>query len=422
MKILKIKRAVTVILALTMMVNNLKSQTNFILGKQFGSDKDEYALNHVIDNKGNVYIAGKTNGIMNGKNFGKNDGFITKIDSLGNTIWSRQFGSDGEEDIQWSVIDNTDCVYITGSTTGVLNGKNSGLEDIFIVKYNPQGEMEWEKQFGTDSTDIAKGIYADNKGYIYITGVTGGKLGQNSFGKTDCFITKLDKKGNHLFTFQFGTSSDDCSYSITGGPDSDIFVCGTTWGEFAGKSKGLIDGFSGHFTDKGDLIRYNQFGSEGFDIPMILTLDDEKNVYIGGSTSGNFGCQQIGEGDCFLLKISEKGDILWNNQFGTKNNDGVRSIDFNSKISDNILVSGIENLPPAQGFIRMYKKDGGLLWERNFIARGGNLATSGKDVGFDNNGNFYHMGLTGANLFGTLTGGSDIYLVKLGLDSNFLKH
>ena len=70
----------------------------------------------------------------------------------------------------------------------------------------------------------------------------------------------------------------------------------------------------------------------------------------------------------------------------------------------------------------MYKKDGALLWERNFIAKGKNLATSGKDVGFDNKGNFYHMGLTGANLFGPLIGGSDIYLVKLGLDSNYLNH
>jgi Beta-propeller repeat len=422
MKTLIIKKAVVIILALTMMVNHVKSQTNFIWGKQFGSDKDEYALNHVIDNNGNIYIAGKTNGIINDKNYGQNDGFITKIDSLGNIIWSRQFGSDGDEDIQWSAIDNTGCVYITGSTTGALKGINFGNEDFFIVKYNPGGELEWEKQFGTDSTDIAKGLYADNKGYIYVTGVTGGKLGLNSFGKTDCFIMKLDNNGNHLFTSQFGTPSDDFSYAITGGLDSDIFVCGTTWGDIAGKNKGFIDGFTGHFTDKGDLIRYNQFGSEGFDIAMIINVDNEKNLYIGGSTSGNFGCQQIGDGDGFLLKITEKGDILWNNQFGTKNNDGVRSIDFDSKISDNILVSGILNLPPAQGFIRMYNKDGALLWEKKFIAKEGSLATSGKDVGYDNKGNFYHMGLTGANLFGTLIGGSDIYLVKHGLDLSFLKY
>jgi hypothetical protein len=69
----------------------------------------------------------------------------------------------------------------------------------------------------------------------------------------------------------------------------------------------------------------------------------------------------------------------------------------------------------------MYKKDGALLWERNFIARGKNIDTSGKYAGFDNKGNFYHMGLTGANLFGTLIGEADVYLVKLELDSSFLK-
>ena len=92
-----------------------------------------------------------------------------------------------------------------------------------------------------------------------------------------------------------------------------------------------------------------------------------------------------------------------------------------SLLSDNILVSGILNLPSAQEFIRMYNREGGLLWERNFIAKGKFLATSGKDVSITNDGNINHMGLTGANLFGTLIGGSDIYLVKLGLDGGFRK-
>jgi hypothetical protein len=345
------------------MANYLKSQTDFVWGKQFGSEKDEYALNHLIDSNGNIYI--------------------------------------------------------TGSTTGILSKQKFGKEDIFIVKYNPHGEMEWSGQFGTDSADIARGIYADNKGYIYVTGMTGGKLGQNSFGKTDCFIMKLDTSGNQVFISQFGSPVDDCSYAITKGAESDIFVCGTTWGDLAGKNKGFIDGFTGQFTSNGDLIRYNQFGSEGFDIAMIVRIDIEKNIYIGGSTSGNFGCQQIGEGDGFLLKTSEKGDILWNNQFGTNNHDGVRGIDFNHEISDNILVSGIFNLPPAQGFIRMFKKNGELLWERKFIAVGKNSGTSGKDVSIDAKGNLYHMGLTGANIFGPLIGENDVYLVKLGLDNIF---
>jgi hypothetical protein len=414
MKKKQIKRAFILFLVLITISNYTKSQTNFIWGRQFGSDKVDYVLNHVIDASGNLYVAGKTTGIVDNRNYGKNDGFLTKIDSSGNILWSRQFGTTEEEDIQWCAIDKTGNVYLTGSTTGDLNGKNSGKEDIFIAKYTSEGQIQWIKQFGTDSSDVARGIYSDNKGNIYVTGNTGDKLGQASSGKNDCFIMKLDSNGNKSYITQFGTPEDDYSYSIAGGPGSDVLVCGTTWGSFAGKNKGFIDGFTGQFTEKGDLVKYNQYGSEGFDIAEIVNMDSENNIYVGGSTSGNFGSQQSGEGDCFLIKLNNKGDIIWNNQFGTKNHDGLRAISFNSDISDNLLVSGILNLPPANAFIRMYSKDGKMLWERIFIG------CSGKDVKSDSNGNIYHVGLTGKNLFGTLTG--HYYIVKLGLDRVFWNH
>src|ERR1035437_6718637 len=422
MKLLKNKRTIVIILALTIIVTSLKSQTSFIWGKQIGSDKEEYALNHVIDNNGNIYVSGKTRGMMAAKNLGQNDGFITKIDSSGSTLWTRQFGSEGDEDVQWSAIDNIGFVYITGSTTGVLNNKNFGKEDIFVVKYDMDGNLEWTKQFGTDSTDISKGICTDNSGNIYITGYTTGKLGKLSYGKSDCFVMKLDNMGNQLFTFQFGTSADDNSYSITTGPDSGIFICRTTWGDLAGKNKGFIDGFTGQFTDKRNLIRYNQFGTDGFDTALIINADNEKNIYIGGTTTGNLGSQQIGDGDCFLMKATEKGEILWKNQFGTKNHDSVRGLTFNPKVSDDIIISGLINLPPGEAFIRMYKKDGGLLWEQKFAGLGQATGTSGKDVTIDEKGNIYHMGLTGANLFGSSSGGPDVYIVKLRSDKSSLNN
>ena len=394
------------------LTTNLNSQTSIIMARQIGSAKDEYSMNHVIDKKGNIYIAGKTTGIMSGSNRGKNDGFLTKIDSLGNTLWTKQFGTEGEEDILWSAIDNAGSVYITGSTTGILSDKKFGKEDIFLIKYNSEGESEWVKQFGTDSTDVARGVYADNKGFVYLTGMTNGKLGQKNYGKADCFIMKLDEKGNRLETIQFGTPGDDFGYSITGGPGSDIYVCGTTWGDIKGKNKGFIDGFTGQFTEKLEPVNYNQFGTDGFDIGMILYIDGEKNIYVGGTTSGNFGGQQRGEGDAYILKMSEKGEILWNKQFGTDMNDGVRGIAVRQGTTDNIIISGVQNLPPAEAFVRMYSKGGDLLGETRFIAKGKNGDTSGKNVNVDSKGNIYHLGLTGANLFGSSFGEHDFYIVK----------
>ena len=415
MNILIIRKAAIVIFASFLATNQLKSQTDIIWGKIFGSQQDEYVLNHVMDASGNLYVAGKTTGIIGTENFGKNDGFLTKIDSAGNVLWSRQFGTPGEEDIQWCAIDKSGNIYLTGSTTGDLNGRNSGKEDVIVVKFSTDGQLLWSKQFGTAGSDVAKGIYSDNAGNIYVTGFTEGKLGQSSSGKNDCFIMKLDNDGNQIFTTQFGTPEDDYSYAVSRGPGSDVLVCGSTWGALAGKNKGMIDGFTAQFSDKGELIKYNQFGSEGFDIAMMLYMDNEKNVYVGGTTSGNFGCQQNGEGDCFLIKLNNKGEILWNSQFGTANNDGLRSISFNPEISDNMLVSGILNLPPGMAFIRMYNTEGKLLWERVFEG------CSGKDVDFDNRGNIYHVGLTGENTFGKLIGLHNYYVVKLKLEKEYLK-
>lgn len=400
---------------LSTVVFNAQAQTTFVWGKQLGTDKAEYAMNQVVDKKGNIYISGKTTGILAGRNYGLNDAIVLKLDSRGNTLWSRQFGTSGDEDEQWSAIDQQGNLYITGSTTGSFNGKNFGKEDIFVVKYNPEGKMIWSKQFGSDSTDIGKGIFVDNKGFVYVTGSTSGKLGKASLGKTDGFLMKLDNNGRQLFCEQFGTNGDDVSIAITGDNKGTIYVCGTTWGDLAAKNKGLIDVFTGQFTDEGKPVRYTQIGTEDFEIPMAILVDRDKNIYVGGTTSGNLGCKQIGEGDCFLTKIDPRGVVLWTNQFGTPKHDGIRSIALNEKISDNILVSGLLSLPPAQAFIRMYKKDGSLVWEKKVFGEGKG-DNSGKCVNLDDNGNIYQMGLTMSNLFGSLIGETDIYLVKFKLN------
>ena len=408
------KRAFIAIILFVTTTNFSNAQTNFVWGRIFGSHQDEYVLNHVLDEKGNLFVAGKSTGIIDTKNYGKNDGFLTKIDSSGNVLWSKQFGTPEEEDILWCAIDKSSNIYITGSTTGDMAGKNAGLEDIFVVKFDSDGKLLWTKQFGTSGTDVARGLFVDSKGFVYATGNTDGKLGQTTFGKVDCFIIKLDSNGNQLYTVQFGTPVDDYSYCITKGIGSDVLVCGSTWGDLGGKNKGFIDSFTGEFTEKGDLVKYNQFGSGGFDIAEVVNMDKNSNIYVGGTTSGNFGGQQAGEGDAFLVKINEKGDIVWKNQFGTANNDGLRNITFNNSISDNFLVSGIQNLPPANAYVRMYNTDGKMLWEKIF------MGCSGKDAKIDNKGNIYHVGLTKENVFGNKIGNANYYVAKFKLDKVYM--
>ena len=414
------KKSILLVLFLSVTAVQTKSQ-EILWGKMLGSDKEEYVLNHLVDNDGSIYIPGKTSGDIGGNNLGQNDGFLIKLDSSGNKLWSVQFGSEGDEDIQWSALDNLGYIYVTGFTTGALEGKNYGKEDVIIVKYSSSGELVWKKQIGTDSTDIAKGICTDSGGYVYIIGMTAGRLGQVSNGKSDCFIIKLDQDGNIINTVQFGTEKDDLCYSVIPGISDDISVCGTTWGDLEVKNRGFVDGFTGHFTSDLKLQGIHQFGSEGFDIPLVLKPDEKNDLFIAGTTSGDFASPQAGAGDCFVLRMDQKGEIIWKRQFGTDQNDGVRGIDIDDAVSDKIFISGIINLPPENGFIRVYSKDGDMLWERIFEAQGFTGGTSGKDIHLDKKGNITHLGLTKIPLFSPVIGGNDVYVVKMDAKKFLLK-
>ncbi len=409
-------KSILIAVLLAAVTNKIKSQTTTVWGKQYGTDKEEYVRNHLVDKSGCIYVSGNTKGIMSEKNFGKNDGFLTKIDSSGNILWSRQFGSSEDEDIQWSAMDSKGSIYILGITTGVIETKNYGKEDIFLVKYSSDGQKIWARQYGSDSTDIATGIYINNQGSIYLAGSTMGKMGISAFGNQDGFVIKLDNDGVPMYIKQFGSVGYDGCTAITGDTKDILYIVGSTFGILGAENKGFMDIYTGIFSEKDMQIKFSQFGSEGFDVPTSILADDEKNIYVGGTTSGNFAGQQMGEGDCFLTKVTNEGTLVWNKQFGTDKHDGIKGMAFDPKNSDHILVSGLQNLPPAHAFVRMYKKDGNLLWEKNLIPDGSNKDASGKDVSIDNVGNIYHIGLTASDLFGTMKGVSDFYLIKMKLE------
>jgi hypothetical protein len=422
-RLIKIKWIIILSLFVSL-TNYVEAQTSFIFGKQFGSDKDGTAYNPVTDQFGNVYIVGETKGDLAGIYFGKSDGFVTKFDSTGNIIWTKQFGTSEDDNFHWLAIDQRGNVYATGSTKGVINEKNFGQEDIIVVKFDTAGTIEWQRQYGTDSTDVGNTIYVDIQGNIYISGITKGAMGKSSFGMTDCIILKLDNKGNIIWSNQFGTSDDDACIGITGGIESNIYVYGYTLGDLAARNKGICDAFIGKFTDKGEQIKLFQFGTAELDIATGITIDNEKNIYVGGSTVGNYGTEHQGEGYAFLSKLKQNFELIWTRQFGINIGEFINGIGFNEQGSENIVVSGCQNWPKCQSFIRMYKKDGSLQWVGNYAAIGKNGGTCGKGICIDNKGNIYHTGYTGGNLFKSIEKpeGHDIFLIKLRIDKSQTNH
>ena len=92
--------------------------------------------------------------------------------------------------------DSSGNVYVTGGTKGDLDGNTSaGDTDLFVVKYNSSGVKQWTQQLGTSSSEDGEGITSDSSGNVYVTGSTSGGLDGDNYG-TDIFIIKYYSNGN----------------------------------------------------------------------------------------------------------------------------------------------------------------------------------------------------------------------------------
>jgi hypothetical protein len=396
------------------LINDLKGQTTFNWGKQFGSAKEDDSFGITSDPYGNIYITGYTNGALSGQNYGKSDAFVVKADSASNILWTNQFGTTEDDQINAITSDKKGNIYITGFTKGTIDTKNAGNEDVFIGKLDSSGSFLWKKQFGSDRSDIGNAICLDDSGNVYIAGATMGLFGDSICGSYDAFVLKLDKEGNKVYIRQFGTSKNESCSGIALDTEGKIYVSGSTFGVLGEKSLGGEDAYIALFDEQMKPIRYIQFGTPGSDSYVKIALDKEGYIYAGGSTGGSLGGKQLGNGDSFLAKFNKQGENLWSTQFGLTGWDGIHCIVINEQLSDNIIVSGCQNWPSCQSFIREYRKDGKLVGAQNYAMMEKNKGTCGRTSCLDNNGNIYNTGLTDEKLFSDALGEHDIFILKMG--------
>ena len=124
-------------------------------------------------------------------------GNTTTTDNTTTSTWSKQLGTSSCDEGRGVTTDSSGNIYVTGWTNGGLDGNtNSGETDIFLVKYNSSGTKQWTKQLGTSDWDLGNGVTTDSSDNIYVTGdTTGGLDGNTSSGGSDIIIVKYDSSG-----------------------------------------------------------------------------------------------------------------------------------------------------------------------------------------------------------------------------------
>jgi hypothetical protein len=265
---------------------------------------------------GHAFITGTTTGALDGANQGSTDAFIAKYSTAGDAEWTRQLGTTEADASNGVAVDAAGHVLIAGSTAGALAGSAAGFEDAFVARYSCEGALQWIRQLGTSEPDAAMGVSADAAGNVYIAGPTRGSFGAARSGSDqDAFVAKYSTSGDLLWSRQLASSVgyDDIAAGVSADAAGDVFVAGRTFGGLDGTNSGSADAFVAKYSTAGDLLWVHQLGGADYDTADAVSADPSGNVFISGAWGGFLvgGPGVVIPGKPFVAKYSAGGDLLW---------------------------------------------------------------------------------------------------------------
>ena len=295
-----------------------------------GSSNDE-ALSIIQTTDGGFIATGRTqsdDGDVSG-NHGGNDIWVVKLSHTGIIQWQKCFGG-AYDDCASSILQVSNEGYILAGFTGSNDGDvtdNHGIYDVWIVKIDEVGNIEWQKCFGGSSDEYAECIQQSIDGGYIITGTTNSNNGDVSgyHGSTDIWVVKLDNTGIVEWQKCLGGSAPDYSNSIFQTTDGGFVMAGYTQSTNGDVTEfnGMVDAWVVRLDELGNFEWQRCLGGTSADFVLSCQEIDDYEVIVAGSTysndndvAGNHGAQ-----DTWVIKLDFFGNIIWQKCFGGSGND-----------------------------------------------------------------------------------------------------
>ena len=455
----------------------------------FGGTSNDTATSLALDSSGNIIISGSYQGTVDFDPSGSTSSLTSTTTSISNTFiakytsglvfqWVKDIGGRSTtSSISKFVLDSTNNILITGSYTSTsdfdpsvaivsLTASNS---DIFIAKYDANGNYVWAKKIGGTSTDYSRNIAIDTSNNIHIYGTfTGivdfdpnaGITNLDSVNGTNYFA-KYDNNGSFVYASNLNTTISTLLVD-----NSNALVIS---GSFIGNrdfdpSIGAANLYS--LRTSVFLAKYAIDGAYVFAKPIggdkpsnavtnFVATDGTGNIYRAGSLSATtdldpsatvFNLSSISAPGVFIAKYTPNGGLLWAKSFSGGTTLGVSlmntdtngntyitgrflgTVDFDPSTNTANLTSNSTTLNDM--YIAKYDSNGNYLWVKQLSGNVG--GTASKRMLFDSVGNFYFTGrISGtdpidfdpsptAAVYLTPVGGVDTFFAKYSPQGNYI--
>jgi hypothetical protein len=464
--IMKTKLIATLIIFLNITFNLNSQSSTFEWAKSIGGIRQDYSSSVVVDSLGNSYISGVYRATVDfdpgpgvysltavntisGSGFPFGDLFILKLDPSGNFVWVKTIEGPGHSECKSMRLDKKGNIYLTGLFTdqidcdpgiGIFNLSCSvDSTDAMAIKLNPNGDLLWAKQLGSNFRDGGGAMDFDSNSNVYFSGLFNGTVdfdpssgvsNLTAIGRYDSYIVKFDSNGNFVWVKSIEARSTESGHDIAVDKFNNIYYCGDfekTIDFDPGSAIynlspiGLRNSFLLKLDQNGDFIWVKSFVGtvvgDTFTTSSIATVvtDFSGNLYVIGTYSGNIDFDPNSgvnapansnfKGPMYISKLDNDGNLLWVNRYGDSLG---RSIPYNLSIDHlgNVYATGsyfgsmdfdlssgtniFTAFSNADNFIMRVDSLGNDNWAAGFGGNGMEWAT---ECAIDRNGNVYTTGV-----------------------------
>ena len=327
---------------------------------------------------------------------------------------------------------------IGGSSESGISGDktdpNKGLDDIWILRLNPDLSIKWQKTIGGNDIDgLGSIIECKDGGFICLglsySPVSGDKTVAN-YGDRDYWVVKIDSSGNIQWQNVYGGAGSDAPSSIIRLSNGKYLIGGTSESDSSGvktqNSRGMGDYWIVCIDSLGNKLWDKTIGGSQGDASSQITQVSANGILLAGTSfspvSGEKSQPSFGGNDYWLVKIDTNGNVLWDKTFGGNNQDVGASICYENNYIylscySNSDISGTKTEPCIGSYdywILKLDAEGNKIWDKTIGGTANDLSFS---ISLSTNSELLIAGSSGSDISGDKTensyGLSDFWVVAL---------
>jgi len=203
-----------------------------------GDDFNNSANALAVTASGNILMAGRSDSGVSGDKSepsrGGNDCWLVMLDENGNKLWDKTYGGTALDASGGVLLLPNDEFLIGGLSASVISGAKTspsiGGMDCWLLILDSSGNLIWQKSYGTTGIDGITNLIATSDGnYMLLAGSGTGLSGDRSEpsrGGSDVWLIKINPSGDIIWEKSFGGSASDTPLNITEvAPDEFLVGC-----------------------------------------------------------------------------------------------------------------------------------------------------------------------------------------------------